>query len=512
MVLLKQPLSDRMATNSRRASRFVVTAASRPSENVIEFERSRSYRLTCVGLFLWWIASLYPLIPAHELEEQLRSAADTTAQATSEGSVINRVIVVSFAILGGLYLPRALRVLRTRKEVLSLLYLLGAYLLWSAATIFWTDDVTLSIRRLGILILSLIGVLGLGAGFYSQTRQRSLTVARHVLYASWIAIIVLLISRLRNLHFSELLNPEWTLKDTPTQFYMYPLAYGIISALVLYPSAKMKQVASLSLLSIVLLFLKGRTMMAGTLAAALLTSSRLGKRSFGKAIGFFVGIVFLLVQIDLATGGWAFRFCVSFLDDSSSSLLAYLTRGGGTNDLLFLDGRVPLWQALWPYFCEHPFIGHGFGAFWNPNRFYGISVEATWAAPGAHNGLLDELLGTGVIGLLLALVFWFASMRLNLRVARQDKRAGYLVFGWLLLFFFLYSTGAIGLTSFESPTLFSLTALFALSTGCVNYSLRPLTDKMRRPPSRTGSMSRTTACRSDGPVARISGPTRSSWS
>ena len=67
MVLLKQPLSDRMATNSRRASRFVVTAASRPSENVIEFERSRSYRLTCVGLFLWWIASLYPLIPAQEL-------------------------------------------------------------------------------------------------------------------------------------------------------------------------------------------------------------------------------------------------------------------------------------------------------------------------------------------------------------------------------------------------------------------------------------------------------------
>src|SRR6266550_1516741 len=121
------------------------TAAPRtlPLTRVNEFERSSSYRLTCIGLTLWWIASLYPLIAAQHLEQDLRSAAEISAQATSEGSVINQVIVVSFAILGGFYLPRAIRVLRTRKEALSPLYPLGAYLLWSATTIFWTDDVTL---------------------------------------------------------------------------------------------------------------------------------------------------------------------------------------------------------------------------------------------------------------------------------------------------------------------------------------------------------------------------------
>src|SRR5437870_9635366 len=203
------------------------TAAPRtvPLTRVSEFERSNSYRLTCIGLTLWWIASLYPLIAAQHLEQDLRSIAESSAQATSEGSVINQVIVVSFAILGGLYLPRALRVLRARKDALTLLYLLGAYLLWSAATIFWTDDVTLSIRRLGILILSLTGVLGLGAGFYSQTREQSLTIARHVLYASLIAIIVLLVARFRDLQFSEVLNSEWILvKDTATLPYMLPLA------------------------------------------------------------------------------------------------------------------------------------------------------------------------------------------------------------------------------------------------------------------------------------------------
>jgi len=220
-------------------------------------------------------------------------------------------------------------------------------------------------------------------------------------------------------------------------------------------------------------------------------------------------VIFSLQQIDLATGGRVFRFFLSFLVGSSSLLLSYMSRGKGMDDLLSLDGRVPLWQALWPYVYEHPFIGHGFGAFWSSNRFYGIAVEATWAAPGAHNGLLDELLGTGVIGLLLFLAFWFSSMRSNLRVARQDNRAACLVFGWLLLFFFFYITGAIHLTNFESPTVFSLTALFALLTGSVNHSTRPLIDKMRRPLSRTGSRNCTTACRSDGPIARASWPTRS---
>ena len=127
----------------------------------------------------------------YEIEEQLQQAPE----ATEKGSLPGQLLVISFAILGGLYLPRAMRALRGRQEVRSLLYLLGAYLLWSAATIFWSDDVALSIRRLGQLILLLIGVFGLGAGFYSQTRERTLALARHVLYASWIAVAVLITSR-----------------------------------------------------------------------------------------------------------------------------------------------------------------------------------------------------------------------------------------------------------------------------------------------------------------------------
>ena len=439
-------------------------------ERVTEFERSRSYQLTCVALLLWWIGSLYPLMAVSDIELANQDAAVATAQ----GSLINQLIVISFAILGGLYLPRAMHALRTRQEVRSLLYLLGAYLLWSAATILWSGDMALSTRRVGQLILLLIGTLGLGAGFYSQTREGTLTCARHVLYAGWIAVAVLIATRLWNQSFSELLNPEWTLKgDTAGQFYVFPAAYGIIAALVLYPAAKMKQVVSLSVLGLVLLLLKGRFMIGGTLAVGLLISSRLAKRALGRTVGFFFGLMLLLVQVDWATGGRVFLSSLSFITDSfSSSFLGYLTTGHGMDDLLSLDGRVPLWQALWPFFWEHPFVGHGFGAFWNPTRFGHIYGEVMWTAVTAHNGFLDELLGTGVIGLLLSLAFWFGSMRVNLRVASEDKRAGYLVFGWLLLFLCFNSMGSILQYYFQSPTLFSLTALFTLLAQPVNHSIK----------------------------------------
>jgi O-antigen ligase len=438
-----------------------------PFEPVIEFERSRSYRLTCIGLLLWWIASLYPLIAVRDIEERLQEAARDTAQ----GSLINQLLVISFAILGSQYLPRAIRALRSSEELRSLLYLLAAYLLWSAATIFWSDDIELSIRRLGVLVLLLSGAFGLGAGFYLQTRERTLTIARHVLYASWIAVTLLLASRLWNQDFSEMINPEWTLSgDTPTQFYVYPVAYGIIAAIVLYSGRRIKQVMSISLLGLVLVLLKGRTMIAGTVASGLLISSRLSRRTLRRTVVFLISIVLLLVQVDLATGGKVFLSSLSFVTDQSSPLLAFVTTGHGMDDLLSLDGRVPLWQTLWPYFCERPIVGYGFGAFWNPSRFDDIYAEAKWRAVAAHNGFLDELLGTGVVGLLLFLSFWFAGMRLNVQVARQYKRAGCLVFGWMLLFLCFNGMTTITQSYFQSPTIFSITALFTLLARPTNYN------------------------------------------
>jgi exopolysaccharide production protein ExoQ len=149
-----------------------------------------------------------------------------------------------------------------------------------------------------------------------------------------------------------------------------------------------------------------------------------------------------------------------------SGSLSYLTIGAGMDDLLSLSGRVPLWEALWLRFQEHPLIGHGFGAFWSPQRFDEIYTEVKWRAVVGHNGFLDELLATGTIGLVLFLAFWIAAMWLSLHSTRQHKYAGYLVFSWLLLFLCFNSMGSLMQFYFQMPTLLSMTALFALVAQC----------------------------------------------
>jgi O-antigen ligase len=404
-------------------------------------------------LLLWWIVSLYPLLAARNIEE------GDAALSTAQGNLTNQILVISFAILGGLYLPRAIRELRGRTGILF--HLLVAYLLWAAASILWSDDVGLSIRRLGQLILLVIGTVGLGAGFYARTSDRTLTLARHVMYGSWIAVILLITSRLANL--SELFNPDWNLKDnTAAQFYIYPIAFGIIAAQALYRSSKIKQIATMSILLMALLLLKGRAMILGTLAVAFLVSAPFAELALVRAGSLLAGIVISLTQFDFATGARGFISSTTWIAESFPSLLPYLTLGNGLDDLLLLDGRIPLWQTLWLSVEQHPLVGHGFGAFWNPTRFDDIYHEVGWHAVVAHNGFLDELLGTGVIGLLLFLAFWFCCIKLTRRVARHDRAAGYLVLGWLLLFLFFNSAGSLLQSYFQSPTLFSLTALFTV--------------------------------------------------
>jgi O-antigen ligase len=443
-----RPIQDVMVAGPR------LTSLGRPTL----FELLTSCRVTSAALLVWWLASLYPLWD-RGLEDNLRSAAD----ATTTGSLGNQLLVLSFALLGAVHLPQAIPALRARRESRILFGVLGVYLLWSAATILWSDDIALSIRRLGILILVLIGAIGLGTGFYAQSHERTLRIARHVQWAAWTAVATLVASRLWNSNLLDLLDPDWMLKsDTRIEFYVFPVSYGLVAALVLYPFGKMKQTLTVLMFGLVLILLKGRTMLAGAVAASLLVSARLSRHLLWRGISFALGLLLALLQVDLAAGGRIFRWFVDLVADGFPSLVHYLTIGHGIDDLVNLSGRVPLWQTLWPYFWDNPLAGHGFGAFWNASRFEAIDPEAGWLAVAAHNGFLDELLATGIIGLVLILIFWFVCIRVSLRLATEDERGSSLVFGWLVLFLLFNSMSSLLQCPFLSPNLFSLTALFAL--------------------------------------------------
>jgi O-antigen ligase len=92
----------------------------------------------------------------------------------------------------------------------------------------------------------------------------------------------------------------------------------------------------------------------------------------------------------------------------------------GTNDDALGSGRKYLWQAGWHMAQDRPWLGWGYG------QFHGLYPQYRDPLHGedgmfAHNDYLQLLLELGPIGLLLALGWAGASLRLIWRVLRRDR-------------------------------------------------------------------------------------------
>jgi O-antigen ligase len=81
-------------------------------------------------------------------------------------------------------------------------------------------------------------------------------------------------------------------------------------------------------------------------------------------------------------------------------------------DLLFGDptsftGRTEIWNVMLDYLKQHPFLGSGYGSFWNIGPDGPSSTHGGWVSDFVavgHNGYLDILAQTGAIGFALTLV------------------------------------------------------------------------------------------------------------
>ncbi|NEO34994.1 MAG: O-antigen ligase family protein [Moorea sp. SIOASIH] len=98
-----------------------------------------------------------------------------------------------------------------------------------------------------------------------------------------------------------------------------------------------------------------------------------------------------------------------------------------------LTGRTELWPFVLDMIEKQPWLGYGYGSFWN--GFNGESAyvwrAVLWPAPNAHNGLLDLWLALGILGVSIYLIgFSFSLLRAIawLRVSKTSENL------WPLLF------------------------------------------------------------------------------
>jgi O-antigen ligase len=174
------------------------------------------------------------------------------------------------------------------------------------------------------------------------------------------------------------------------------------------------------------------SLMAGTLLLLALSLNSLRKRAWlvgfgvlgatvmimagGKA-GIVGGIasvaLFYVLQKRFAAGfGWLLGlFALGGIVFAVTPLSTYFTAYQEAGSLSSLTGRTELWRAAWPQIMQRPLIGHGFMA----SRFIELQVSGvSWEAMHTHNGFLEVLYESGLVGLIILVAIILVTVK-NLR-------------------------------------------------------------------------------------------------
>jgi O-antigen ligase len=75
---------------------------------------------------------------------------------------------------------------------------------------------------------------------------------------------------------------------------------------------------------------------------------------------------------------------------------------------------------------KRPMLGYGFGGFWDEKNTLKYSEMLHWHIPHGHNAYLDTVLSTGLVGLVLYLLWLLATMVVCVSRYERTGRAGLL--------------------------------------------------------------------------------------
>ena len=319
------------------------------------------------------------------LADSYTQTADEMEVAALGGNSLRRVIFLGIAALGT-WLLATTRTQPFRWNV-PLAAAIAGYLAVSAASYLWSVDRGMCLRRLIVIACCTLAAVGIARRF----SMRELCVLVVLTIGPLVLIGVAAEIRLGTFRpwagdyrFSGSVHPN-------TQgMYLTTLA---LAALGLARGA-----------------IRGRgfcwAIFAASLVLLLLTKSRTGTAS--TLVAFMV--VFLLqtsaafkltVGSVAAWGGiaafWLLMLCgIDPLVDFHDALLL-----GRAEESDTLSGRAFIWPAVGHYIAQRPLLGYGYESFWNPGQIDIISDQLGWGLREAHNGYLDVLLSTGIVGLIL---------------------------------------------------------------------------------------------------------------
>ena len=270
-----------------------------------------------------------------------------------------------------------------------------AYVAWCGASILWSVDSTQTIRKLAILGLTLIGAYGAATRFDLDDLLAIMLIG----LTGFIGLGVLAELGLgtfrpwrSDYRFAGTCHPN----DQAVQCALLSLAAA--SAVWLKRNHPWLRWLLISGGLLGLALTKSRTTLLALIVTAALAAV-LSAKGMQRWLVMSAGVGVLCL------GGIVANF-ISVADVQQTFNVASM---GRTEHVSSLTGRVPLWNELGKAVEKRPLVGYGYGAFWGEKNVLKYSSIFAWHIPHAHNGYLDLVLATGIVGAFLYVAWVVAT-------------------------------------------------------------------------------------------------------
>ena len=320
--------------------------------------------------------------------------AEEMLETVQGGNTLRRLAFLSFATLGIGLLIASRRIPLQRPTWQGVLMVSTIALAF--ASVLWSHDRGLCLRRLFVLGLTLTGMFGVARRFsLKELCFFALTISLSCAVIGLACELALGTFRpwSGDYRFSGTVHPN-------TQgAYLATLCFAAL-CLSFADAPRRNWYWALLAAGVVLLVLtKSRTSTAGTVA------------SLG-CVGLMLSPLRLRVMTPLLFAFLAASGLLALLlgGVDADALLAKVAFMGRQEETESFSGRTTIWPVVQRYIDQRFWLGYGFESFWNAESIEAVSADCEWGVREAHSAYRDMLLSLGVIGLTMYLLTVLSGM------------------------------------------------------------------------------------------------------
>jgi exopolysaccharide production protein ExoQ len=412
-----------------------------------QMRRSKIFFGVLLAVLLWF--SVPYSLPRH-----LPNAATAIATADNaeqfEGSLSRQLAVPAMGLIACYLLWRLPHRARLQGR---LRWAVLAYVVLIAASALWSDDPALTVKR-----LTVFGTDCLFAYTLAVTTT-AMELAVWAMCATFVTGIISLGADIFALKLFAPFDPDYRLTGVMTANYQ---AMNLLVCCLCTAVLMLRRPRWLPWLSVVL---------GVAFALLVLTRSRMA-----TIIGLVLLIVVMLrvlrervvperralVQLAALAAGLPLLVFIGGQDLRGAAQGAFMMGRSDTQNTASLSNRLPLWTELMLSVQQRPWLGFGYGAFWNQARAGQISSDQGWPVPNAHDTYLDQVIILGWPGGLLYTATVLCAVSIAWRRYRQAYTPADLLNALLLTWMALLSTAESTPLEPHLPTLMAYVALLRM--------------------------------------------------